>query len=120
MSGASARCLVCVEASSTHPPEKWRLSWKLFKNVLISKIKNCDFVLELIVPKILGIVNARCQKLHGFGDCCAQINGVTVLSAVCIDAHRLMMSVYDQPASEILKVFSVHVTDCPGAMDPNF
>lgn len=35
-----------------------------------------------------------------------------------LDAHRLVMRVYDGPASEILKVFSVHLTDFPSAMDP--
>jgi hypothetical protein len=86
----------------------------------VSRIRSRDSVLGLIVPKILGILNARGQKLHGFGGCSVQLNETIVLSASSIDAHRLMMSVYDGPACEIVKVFSLHVTNFPSAMDPDF
>jgi hypothetical protein len=86
----------------------------------ISKIKNRDSVLELLVPKALGILRARGQSLHGFGDCSVRLNETIVLSAHCMDAHRLMLSAYDEPVSDIVKVFSLHLTDFPSAMDSNF
>jgi hypothetical protein len=86
----------------------------------ISRIRDRNTVLELLVPKILGILCARGQKLHGFGNCSVRLNETIVLSADRMDTHRLMVSVYDEPASDIVKVLSLHVTDFPSAMDPNF
>jgi hypothetical protein len=120
VSSASIHCLICIDASTTRSPERMAANMQTVQECSVSKIRDRDAVLGAIVPKILGILSARGQKLHGFGDCCAELNGVTVLSAARIDAHRLVMSVYDGPASEILKVFSVHVTDFPSAMDPKF
>jgi hypothetical protein len=93
---------------------------KIVEEGSIGRIRNRDSVLELIVPKVLGILNARGQKLRGSGACSLQLNKTIVLSASSIDAHRLMMSVYDGPGSEIVKAFSLDVTDFPSAMDPDF
>jgi hypothetical protein len=86
----------------------------------ISGVRDRNSVLGVIVPKVLGILAARGEKLHGFGGCCAQIAGSAILSAGRIDAHRLVLSVYDGPEAAILKVLSLHVTDFPAAMDPAF
>jgi hypothetical protein len=86
----------------------------------VSMIRNRDAVLSAVVPKILGILRAREQKLHGFGGRSVQLTGAIVLSVSAIDALRLMVSVYDEPVSDLIKVLSLHVTDFPSAMDHNF
>ncbi len=86
----------------------------------VSKIRDRNAVLSAIVPKILGIVRERGRKLQDFGGRSVQLTGAIVLSAHPIDAHRLMMSVYDQLVSGIVKVLSLHVTDFPAAADPSF
>jgi hypothetical protein len=86
----------------------------------ISSIRDRNSVLGLLVPKILGIVCVRGQKLHGFGVCSVRLNDTIVLSASRMDAHRLMASVYDGPEPDIIKVLSLHLTDFPSATDPNF
>jgi hypothetical protein len=86
----------------------------------ISRIRNRDSVLGLVVPKILGILYTRGHKLHGFGGRSVRLNEAAVLSAASIDAHRLMISVYDGSVWEIVKVLSLHGTDFPSAMDTNF
>lgn len=92
----------------------------IVQECLISKTRDRNAVLSAIVPKILGIVRARGRKLHDFGGRSVQLTGAIVLSADAIDAHRLMVSVYDETASGIVKVLSLHVTDFPSATDPNF
>jgi len=86
----------------------------------VSKIRDRNAALAAIVPKILSILRSREQKLHGFGDCSVQLTEGIVLSAHPIDAHRPMLSVYDKTSSGIVKVLSLHVTDFPSAVDPNF
>ena len=86
----------------------------------VSKIRDRNGALGAIVPKILGIVGSRGKKLHDFGGRSVRLTDAIVLSAHPIDAHRLMLSVYDGPVWEIVKVLSLHVTDFPSAMDHNF
>ncbi len=92
----------------------------IVQGCLVIGVRDRNSVLAVIVPKVLGILAARDEKLHGFGGCCAQITGSTILSAGRINAHRLLLSVYDGPEAAILKVLSVHVTDFPAAMDRAF
>jgi hypothetical protein len=93
---------------------------EIVQDYLVSKIRDRDAVLGAIVPKILGIVRTEGQKVHGFGGRSVQLTGAIVLSASAIDAHRLMVSVYHESLSGIVKVLSLHVTDFPSAADPDF
>jgi hypothetical protein len=86
----------------------------------VSNIRNRAAVLRMVVPKILGILCTRGQKLHDFGGRSVRLTETVVLSAHPIDAHRLMIGVYDGPVWEIVKVLSLHVTDFPDAADPSF
>jgi hypothetical protein len=88
--------------------------------LMISRVKDRDRVLQLLVPKIFGMLNCRGQRLHGFGGRSMHINELIVLSVSRIDAHRLMVSVYNGRAPNLVKVLSLHVNDLPAAADPDF
>lgn len=93
---------------------------EIVQDYLVSKIRDRDAVLGAIVPKILGIVRTEGQKVHGFDGRSVQLTAAIVITAGVIDSHRLMISAYEESASGIVKVLSLHVTDYPGAADPSF
>jgi hypothetical protein len=93
---------------------------ELIKNGPVSKIRNRDAVLEIILPKFFGILGVKGSKLPGFGACSVQLTDDIVLSASGIGVERVMLSAYDVLNSEITKVFSAHVNDCPDGFDPGF
>lgn len=93
---------------------------EMVEAVPVSKIRNRDAVLNIVVPKILGILCATGHKRHGFGGCSVQLNETIVPCAGRIGAECIMLSVYDVVNSKIMKVFSAHVTDFPSAGNPTF
>jgi hypothetical protein len=82
----------------------------------VSKHRDRDAVLGILVPKMLEIVRAKGLKIEGFGERSVQLTDEVVLSTSSLGAERIMVSVYDGPA----KVFSAHVNDSPNDFDPGF
>jgi hypothetical protein len=86
----------------------------------MTKVKSREDTLRKLVPKILGIICEKGQKLHGLSGHSVQLGEQLELSGSSMDANRIMLSVYSPVRSKTLKVFSAHVTDLPGAGDPTF
>jgi hypothetical protein len=86
----------------------------------ISKIRNRDYVLAALVPRMIKIVGDNGSALHGFGGRSVQLTDEIVLSASPLGADRVMLSVYYGLGDDIVKVFSAHVTGSPERGDPSF
>jgi hypothetical protein len=86
----------------------------------VSEMRDRNSALAILIPKILGILAARGQKLHELPGNSVQLNGQTELSASFIDADRIMLSAYHPTGQRIVKVLSAHVTDTPSDGDPSF
>jgi hypothetical protein len=86
----------------------------------MAKVNSREDTLRKLVPRILGIICEKGQKLHGLSGHSVRLGEQLELSGSSLDVNRIMLSVYSPVRSKTLKVFSAHLTDLPGAGDPNF
>lgn len=87
----------------------------------ISKDKNRDDVLAMLIPKCLGMLVEAGHKTPALGGCSLILPESQVeLSARYIDADRIMLSVYWPIKDKITKVFSAHLINRRDLGDPSF
>jgi hypothetical protein len=86
----------------------------------ISMVRNRNEVLKHLLPKILGIISERGERLRAYPGCSANLDGELTLSGSNLDTDRIALSAYWPLKSQITKVFSVEVRNSPNSEDPDF
>jgi hypothetical protein len=81
---------------------------------VITRIRDRDRVISELLSKVFGIIAQLGHSVPGYGRCAAWVGEGVIITGVPICSDRAMLSIYYPVSrSDVMKVFSAHVSSVP-------
>jgi hypothetical protein len=78
---------------------------------VITTIRDRDRVISELLPKVFGIIAQLGHSVPGYGHCAALVGEDVIITGAPFCSHRVMLGIYYPVSrSEVMKVFSAHVS----------